>query len=56
VGAIDERGRLPPAGRFGSLSTLDAGAKLKSVSSLLSRKPRPGTVMPLPPICSIVSG
>src|SRR6202035_742010 len=30
------------------------GAKLKSVSSLLSRKPRPGTTIPLPPSSSIV--
>ena len=27
----------------------------KSVSSLLSRKPRPGTMMPEPPVCSMVS-
>ena len=29
--------------------------KLKSVSSLFSRKPRSGTVMPDPPVCSMVS-
>ena len=45
-----ERGRLPGAGEFAV-----PVAKLKSVSSLLSRKPRPGTVMPLPPVCSIVN-
>ena len=28
---------------------------MKSVSSLLSRKPRPGTTMPDPPVCSMVS-
>ena len=31
------------------------GTKLKSVSSLFSRKPRPGTVIPDPPVDSIVS-
>ena len=50
VGAMVERGRLPPSGEFAV-----PGTKLKSVSSLLSRKPRPGTTMPLPPICSIVN-
>ena len=50
VGAMLERGRLPGAGEFAV-----PVVKLKSVSSLLSRKPRPGTVMPLPPICSIVN-
>ena len=30
------------------------GVKEKSVSSLLSRKPRPGTVIALPPVCSMV--
>ena len=54
VGDIDERGRLPGPGRLGSGAGL-AGAKLKSVSSLLSRKPRPGTTMPMPPVCSMVS-
>ena len=53
--AIDERGRLPGPGRFGSCTAGLAGAKEKSVSSLLSRKPRPGTVMPLPPVDSMVS-
>src|SRR4051794_23643447 len=52
VGDIDERGRFPGAGRLGSVGL--AGAKLKSVSSLFSRNPRPGTVMPEPPVCSIV--
>jgi hypothetical protein len=55
VGAMLLRGRLPGAGRLGSGTVGSAGAKVKSVSSLLSRKPRPGTVIPLPPVCSIVS-
>ncbi len=54
VGEIDERGRLPGPGRFGSWTAGSAGAKEKSVSSLLSRKPRCGTTMPLPPVCSMV--
>jgi hypothetical protein len=54
VGDMLERGRLPPAGRLGSGSPDEGGAKSKSVSSLLSRKPRPGTTMPLPPSSSIV--
>src|SRR5919199_2370125 len=54
VGDMLERGRLPAAGRFGSGAAPCVGVKLKSVSSLLSRKPRPGTTMPLPPTCSIV--
>ena len=55
VGAIEERGRFPPAGRFGSGAVPCVGVKLKSVSSLLSRKPQPGTTMPLPPVDSIVN-
>ncbi len=55
VGEIDERGRLPGPGRFGSWTAGLAGAKEKSVSSLLRMNPRPGTVMPLPPVCSMVS-
>jgi hypothetical protein len=55
VGAIEDRGRLPGPGRFGSWTAGLAGAKEKSVNSLFSRKPRPGTVMPLPPVCSMVS-
>src|SRR5687767_8574338 len=51
VGAIDERGRLPPSALFGWVSEL----KLKSVSSLLTRKPHPGTTMPFPPVDSIVN-
>ena len=51
VGAMLERGRLPARRRVRRVRSV----KLKSVSSLLSRKPRPGTVMPLPPICSIVN-
>ena len=52
VGDIDDRGRLPGSTMFGSVGF---GRKLKSVSSLFSRKPRPGTVMPDPPVDSIVS-
>ena len=55
VGDIDDRGRLPAAGQVRVVHGRVAGAKLKSVSSLFSRKPRPGTVMPLPPVCSMVS-
>ena len=50
-GDIELRGRLPPSARFGCVSE----SKLKSVSSLLSRKPQPGTTMPLPPVDSIVN-
>ena len=49
-----DRGRLPPAGRFGSGTPDWIGVKSKSVSSLLSRKPRPGTTIPAPPSSSIV--
>ncbi len=52
VGDMLDRGRFPAAGRFGSPE--NDGAKSKSVSSLLSRKPRPGTTIPLPPSSSIV--
>src|SRR5437016_14660920 len=55
VGDIELRGRLPGAGRFGSGALPWVGVKLKSVSSLLSRKPRPGTTIALPPVCSMVS-
>ena len=51
VGLIELRGRLPPSTRFGCVSE----SKLKSVSSLLSRNPQPGTTMPLPPVDSIVN-
>ena len=51
VGAIELLGRFPPSTRFGWVSE----SKLKSVSSLFSRKPQPGTTMPLPPIDSIVN-
>ena len=51
VGAIELRGRLPPAAEFGCAGSL----KLKSVNSLLSRNPQPGTTMPLPPVDSIVN-
>lgn len=54
VGAMLARGRFPAAGRSGSGNGPCVGVKLKSVSSLLSRNPRPGTTMPLPPICSSV--
>ena len=50
VGAMLERGRLPPAGELAVPAT-----KLKSVSSLLSKNPLPGTTMALPPICSMVN-
>ena len=39
VGLIDERGRLPGPGRFGSGTPAWSGTKLKSVSSLFSRNP-----------------
>ena len=56
VGLIDERGRLPGAGRFGSGTPGPwVGVKLKSVSSLFNKNPRSGTTMPDPPVCSIVS-
>src|SRR6476469_3800076 len=55
VGLIEDRGRLPGPGRFGSGTPLVSGTKSKSVSSLLSRNPQPGTVIPEPPVCSIVS-
>ena len=42
-------------GRFGSGASPCVPVKLKSVSSLFSRKPRPGTTIPLPPVDSIVS-
>jgi hypothetical protein len=51
VGAIELRGRLPPSARLGWVRL----SKLKSVSSLLSRNPQPGTTMPLPPVDSIVN-
>src|SRR2546421_12465154 len=54
VGDSELRGRLPGAGRLGSAALPWVGVKLKSVNSLLSRKPRPGTTMALPPICSMV--
>ena len=52
VGDIELRGRLPGWMRFGSAASYTVE---KSVSSLLSRKPWPGTVMPEPPVCSMVS-
>ena len=51
VGLIELRGRLSPSARFGCVSE----SKLKSVSSLFSRKPHSGTTMPLPPVDSIVN-
>jgi len=39
VGAIDERGRFEASGRLGSGTPAVTGVKLKSVSSLFSRKP-----------------
>ena len=53
VGVIDESGRLPGAIALASPCTRPnmfgaPGFDAKSSISLLSRKPRPGTVMPLP--------
>src|SRR4051812_37379847 len=50
VGDMLERGRLPGAGELAR-----PGVGSKSVSSLLSRNPRPGTTIALPPVCSIVN-
>src|SRR5687768_18369885 len=50
VGLIELRGRLPPSTRFGCV----VESKLKSVSSLFSRNPKPGTTRPEPPVDSIV--
>src|SRR5215207_5906378 len=50
VGLIDERGRLPGAGRLGSGAVPCVGVKLKSVNSLFSRNPRLGTTTPDPPV------
>ena len=54
VGDMLDRGRLPPAGRFGSGTPANIGTGSKSVSSLLSRNPYRGTVIAVPAICSIV--
>src|ERR1700750_3050739 len=54
VGDIELRGRLFGPGRLGSGAVPCVPVKLKSVISLLSRKPRPGTTIALPPVCSIV--
>ena len=51
VGDIELRGRLPRWSRFGSSSSYSSE---KSVSSLLRMKPRPGTTIPEPPVCSMV--
>src|SRR5215207_9184152 len=51
VGAIELLGRLPPSTRFGCV----VESKLKSVNSLLSRNPKPGTTSPAPPVDSIVN-
>ncbi len=53
VGVIDDSGRLPGAIAFASPWTRPnmfavPGFDAKSSISLLSRKPSPGTVMPLP--------
>src|SRR4030095_13670784 len=50
VGAIELRGRLPPSTRLGCV----VESKLKSVSSLLSRNPKPGTTSREPPVDSMV--
>lgn len=48
-GDIELRGRLPGSTRLATGAPLSStGAKEKSVSSLLSRKPKPGTITPLP--------
>jgi hypothetical protein len=49
VGLMLLLGRLPPSGELAS-----SGIGSKSVSSLLRRKPWSGTVMALPPVCSMV--
>jgi hypothetical protein len=51
VGLIELRGRLSPSARFGCV----VESKLKSVSSLFIRKPKPGTTIALPPVDSIVN-
>src|SRR5919204_5244265 len=51
VGDIELRGRLPPSTRFGCV----VESKLKSVSSLFSRNPQPGTSSAEPPVDSIVN-
>jgi hypothetical protein len=51
VGDMELRGRLPPSTWFGCV----VESKLKSVSSLLSRNPHPGTTSPAPPVDSIVN-
>src|ERR671918_1881925 len=50
VGLIELRGRFRPSTLLG----WPTRSKLKSVSSLFSRKPHPGTVIPFPPVDSIV--
>src|SRR5918996_2303057 len=50
VGLMELRGRFPPSTLLGWSSR----SKLKSVSSLFSRKPHPGAVIPLPPVDWIV--
>src|SRR4030095_7232516 len=55
VGDIDERGRFPGAMRFGSVGLGGLGAAGQSVSWWFGGKPRRGTTMPEPPVCSIVS-
>ena len=53
VGAIDERGRLPGSTRLATgRPVASAGAKLKSLSSLFSRKPR--TIWRAPKASSMV--
>src|SRR3954452_18020123 len=51
VGPIELRGRFPPSTRFGC----GAESELKSVSSLLSRNPKPGPTRPEPPVASMVN-
>ena len=61
VGVMLDRGRRKGATSFGAnrglaeeLATAPAGTRLKSVSSLFSISPQPGTMMPLPQAYSMV--
>ena len=55
VGAMEERGRLPGSTRFATGLPSSSGAKAKSVSSLLSRKPSATTREPKPVSIVVVS-
>ena len=55
VGDIELRGRLPGCTRLAmGVPSPVVAAKEKSVSSLLSRNPPPGTITPLPKELSMV--